>query len=117
MQEKLFNRKKRLKYNIIFRLVTLVSIAVMVIFCMYLRKLGTIPNKYLIMIYVGLGILYLILIFLIVPRKFKINIKITVGIILIILDFVFVFSIRKIERKITIDNLEIEENQKIENNT
>lgn len=117
MKEKIYNRKKKVIYNIIFRLVTLVSIFVMIIFCMYLKKLGSIPNKYLIMIYVGLGILYLILMFLIVPRKFKINIKITVGIILIILDFIFVFSIRKIERKITVENLETEEIEKIEDNT
>lgn len=106
MQEKLFNRKKRLKYNIIFRLVTLVSIAVMVIFCMYLRKLCTISNKYLIMIYIGLSILYLIFTLLIIPRKHKINLKIIIGIILIILDFIFVFSIRKIERKINVDNID-----------
>ena len=108
MQEKLLNRKKKVIYNIIFRLVTLVSIMVMLIFCIYIRKLGTISNLYLILIYCGLGILYLILTLLIIPRKFKISIKITVAIILIILDFIGVFAIRKIDRKINVtDNIEI----------
>ena len=73
MQQKLLNRKKKVIYNIIFRLVTLVSIAIMLLLCIYLRKLGTIPKLYLILIYCGIGIIYMILTFLIVPRKFKLN--------------------------------------------
>ena len=109
MQEKLIIKKKKVIYNIIFRLVTLVSIAVMLIFCIYLRKLHTLSNLYLILIYVGLGILYLILTLLIIPRKFKLNIKIVVATILIILDFIFVFSIRKIDNKINVKENEVKE--------
>lgn len=108
MQQKLLNRKKKVIYNIIFRLVTLVSIAIMLLLCIYLRKLGTIPKLYLILIYCGIGIIYMILTFLIVPRKFKLNIKIIVATIFIIIDFISVFSIRKIDKKISvIKNVEI----------
>ncbi len=108
MQQKLLNRKKKVIYNIIFRLVTLVSIAIMLLLCIYLRKLGTIPRLYLILIYCGIGIIYMILTFLIVPRKFKLNIKIIVATIFIIIDFISVFSIRKIDKKISvIKNVEI----------
>ena len=108
MQQKLLNRKKKVIYNIIFRLVTLVSIAIMLLLCIYLRKLGTIPKLYLILIYCGIGIIYMILTFLIVPRKFKLNIKIIVATIFIIIDFISVFSIRKIDKKINvIKNVEI----------
>ncbi len=112
MQEKIINRKKKLIYNIIFRLVTLVSIAVMVLFAIYLRKLDTLSNTLLIIIFVALGIIYLILSLLIVPRKFKISIKIIVATIFIILDFAFVFGIRKIDNKISknIDNNIVENN-------
>ena len=114
MQDKIINRKKKLVYNIIFILVTLVSIAVMVIFCIYLRKLGSLSNTLLIIIYIALGILYLILSLLIVPRKFKMNIKIAIATILIIFDFAFVFGIRKIDRTINNRENSIEEN-KIDN--
>jgi hypothetical protein len=108
MQQKLLNRKKKVIYNIIFRLVTLVSIAIMLLLCIYLRKLGTIPKLYLVLIYCGIGIIYMILTFLIVPRKFKLNIKIIVATIFIIIDFISVFSIRKIDKKISvIKNVEI----------
>ena len=108
MQQKLLNRKKKVIYNIIFRLVTLVSIAIMLLLCIYLRKLGTIPKLYLILIYCGICIIYMILTFLIVPRKFKLNIKIIVATIFIIIDFISVFSIRKIDKKISvIKNVEI----------
>ena len=117
MQEKLYKRKKKLIYNIIFRLVTLVSIAVMIIFCMYLRKFGTLSNKTLIIIYVSLGITYLILTFIIVPRKFKLNLKIILSTILIIIDFIFVFSIRKIDNKIRIEKNKNEEVLEVDSNS
>lgn len=108
MQEKLINRKRRLISNIIFRIVTLVSIMVMVIFCIYLRRLDSISKTLLIIIYIGLGITYLILTLLVVPRKFKMNLKIIGATILVVLSFAFVFGIRYINRKINQDNKEEE---------
>ena len=112
MHERLFNRRKKLIYNVIFRLVTLVSIAVMLIFCIYLRKLHKFNNTTLIIIFAGIAIVYLIMCFLIIPRKFKLNIKIIVATIFIITDFILVFGIRKIDKKINnnINNNEVEYN-------
>ncbi len=113
MQEKLINRKRRLISNIIFRIVTLISIMVMLIFCIHLRRVDSISKGLLIAIYIGLSIAYLVLTLLVVPRKFKMNIKITGATILVVLSFVFVFVIRNINKKNIVDNNDnnIEEKQ------
>ena len=117
MQEKLTNRKKRLISNIIFRIVTLVSIMVMVIFCIYLRRLDSISKMLLIIIYIVLGITYLILTLLVIPRKFKINIKVIGATILVVLSFAFVFGIRYINRKINQDNKVEETKEEVKEET
>ena len=114
MQEKLINRKRRLISNIIFRIVTLVSIMVMVIFCIYLRRYDGISKGLLIVTYIGLTILYLVLTLLVVPRKFKMSIKTVGATILVLLSFVFVFMIRSINKKIIKDNEENQIEEKIE---
>ena len=117
MQERLINRKRRLISNIIFRIVTLVSIMVMVIFCIYLRRLDSISKMLLIIIYIVLGITYLILTLLVVPRKFKINIKVIGATILVVLSFAFVFGIRYINRKINQDNKVEETKEEVKEET
>lgn len=117
MQERLINRKRRLISNIIFRIVTLVSIMVMVIFCIYLRRLDSMSKMLLIIIYIVLGITYLILTLLVVPRKFKINIKVIGATILVVLSFAFVFGIRYINRKINQDNKVEETKEEVKEET
>ena len=117
MQERLINRKRRLISNIIFRIVTLVSIMVMVIFCIYLRRLDSISKMLLIIIYIVLGITYLILTLLVIPRKFKINIKVIGATILVVLSFAFVFGIRYINRKINQDNKVEETKEEVKEET
>ncbi len=104
MQEKLINRKRRLISNIIFRIVTLVSIMVMLIFCISLRRLEGLSRMLLFIIYISLILTYLILTLLVVPRKFKMSIKVVGATILVVLSFGFVFGIRAINKKINQDN-------------
>ncbi len=117
MQEKLTNRKKRLISNIIFRIVTLVSIMVMLIFCICLRRLDTISKTLLFIIYISLILTYLILTLLVVPRKFKMSIKVVGATILVVLSFSFVFGIRAINRKIDQDNKAEEVKEEISDNS
>ena len=117
MQEKLTNRKKRLISNIIFRIVTLVSIMVMLIFCICLRRLDTISKTLLFIIYISLILTYLILTLLVVPRKFKMSIKVVGATILVVLSFSFVFGIRAINRKIDQDNKVEEVKEEISDNS
>ena len=117
MHEKLTNRKKRLISNIIFRIVTLVSIMVMLIFCICLRRLDTISKTLLFIIYISLILTYLILTLLVVPRKFKMSIKVVGATILVVLSFSFVFGIRAINRKIDQDNKVEEVKEEISDNS
>ena len=88
------NKKKKLILNIFFRLIAFVSIVVMLIFCMYLYKLDMLPTKYLTLIYVVIGVIYLILMLLILPRKIKTKIKTVAAVLLVIFGFISYVGIR-----------------------
>ena len=94
------NKKKKLILNIFFRLIAFVSIVVMLIFCMYLYKLDMIPGKYLTIIYISVGVIYLILTLLIMPRKIKTKIKTVAAILLVIMGLVSYFGIKYSDKTI-----------------
>ena len=88
------NKKNKLITNIIFKVIAFVSIVLMLIFCMYIYKLGMLPAKYLTLIYVGLGVIYTILLLIILPRKIKSKIKGIAAVFLVLLAFVAFFGIK-----------------------
>jgi len=67
--------KKKFITNIIFNAIALISTIVALIFCIYIYKLDMVPGKYLTIIFIAVGIIYLALIGLTLPRKMKIWIK------------------------------------------
>ncbi len=94
------NKKKKLILNIFFRLIAFVSIVVMLIFCMYLYKLDMLPTKYLTLIYVVIGVIYLILMLLILPRKVKSKIKTVAAVLLVIFGFISYVGIKYSDKTI-----------------
>jgi hypothetical protein len=62
------SKKKKVVSNIIFNVIALISIVIAIIFCFSIYKLDMIPDKYLKLIFTGLGIFYLILLFFTLPK-------------------------------------------------
>ena len=67
--------KKRFISNIIFNTIALISTAVALVFCIYIYKLDMIPSNYLTIIFIAIGVIYLILLGLTLPRKMRKTVK------------------------------------------
>ena len=67
--------KKTFVGNIIFNLIALISTILAVVFCIYIYKLDMIPNNYLKIAFIVIGVIYLLLITLTLPRKISKIIK------------------------------------------
>ena len=67
--------KKRFITNIVFNVIALISTIAAIIFCIYINKLDMLPSNYLTILFVGVGVIYLILIGLTLPRKMKTVVK------------------------------------------
>ena len=67
--------KKKFITNIIFNVIALISTILALIFCIYIYKLDMIPNNYLTIAFIAIGVIYVVLISLTLPRKMKIVVK------------------------------------------
>jgi len=94
------NKKNKLITNIIFKLIAFISIVLMLIFCMYIYKLGVLPTKYLTLIYVGIGLIYAILLAIVLPRKVKSKIKGVAAVFFVIFGLVSFFGIKYADKTI-----------------
>lgn len=96
--------KKRFIANIIFNVISLISTALALIFCIYVYKLDMIPSNYLRIAFIVIGVIYLILIGLTLPRKMKRVIKLVCCIFFIINALIFGYGIKYSDK--TIETLE-----------
>ncbi len=94
------NKKNKLITNIIFKLIAFISIVIMLIFCMYIYKLGVLPTKYLTLIYVGIGLIYAILLAIVLPRNIKSKIKGVAAVFFVIFGLVSFFGIKYADKTI-----------------
>ncbi len=109
------SKKKKVVSNIIFNVIALISIVIAIIFCFSIYKLDMIPDKYLKLIFTGLGIFYLILLFFTLPRKMKMGFKVFSCIFFVLLDLVFGYGIKYADKTISfIDKINDELKQKEE---
>ena len=68
-------KKSKVISNIVFNVIALISTILAVVFCVYLYKLDMLPMKYLSIVFIGLGVFYLVLLVLTLPRHMKTWIK------------------------------------------
>ncbi len=107
------NRKKKLVSNIIFKVIAFLSIVIMLVFCVYLKKLDMIPGKYLTIGYIAIAVIYLILLALTLPRKIKMKFKVIAAVFFIIFGTVCVLGIKYADKTISfIDKINDELSQK-----
>ncbi len=93
--------KKKVVLNIIFNVIALISTVIAVVFAIYIYKLDMLPDKYLKIIFIALGILYLILLGFTLPRHMKRGFKITACIFFVIFAFVFGYGIKYVDKTIS----------------
>ena len=96
--------KKKFITNIVFNIIAVISTIVALIFCIYIYKLDMIPNKYLTIAFIAIGVIYLILIGLTFPRKMKVWIKGVCCFFFIINALIFGYGIKYSDK--TIEALE-----------
>ncbi len=108
-------KKKNIISNIIFNIIALISTIIAVAFCIYLYKLDMLPGKYLTIIFVVLGVFYLILLGLTLPRHLKIGFKIGACVFFLIFSFIFIYGIKYVDKTISfVDKINDELKQKEE---
>ena len=86
-------KKMRRKYNIFFNIVAFISLTLGLIFAILIYAIGMIPNKYITIIWIVLGVIYLVLLALTLPRKLKIKVKSVSCVMFIIFAVLFSFGI------------------------
>lgn len=107
------SRKKKLISNIVFKVIAFISIVLMLVFCIYLRKLDMIPGKYLTIGYIVMAIIYLILLALTLPRNIKMKIKTVAAIFFVIFGTVCILGIKYADKTISfVDKINDELSQK-----
>lgn len=92
--------KKRFISNMIFNIIALISTAVALVFCVYIYKLDMIPNNYLTIAFIAIGIIYLLLIGLTLPRKMKKKVKVVCCFFFIVNALIFGFGIKYSDKTI-----------------
>ena len=112
------NKNKNIKRskvisNIIFNIIALISTVLAFVFCVYLYKLDMLPMKYLRIVFIGIGIFYLILLAMTLPRKLKIGFKIVACLFFVAFGFAFGYGIKFSDKTIdTLDKISYELAQK-----
>ena len=86
-------KKMRRKYNIFFNIVAFISLTLGLIFAILIYAIGMIPNKYITIIWIVLGVIYFVLLALTLPRKLKIKVKSVSCVMFIIFAVLFSFGI------------------------
>ncbi len=115
MKKKKSNKKSKVISNIIFNVIALISTVMAVFFCIYLYRLDMLPSKYINIVFIVLGIFYLILLVLTLPRHMKIGFKITACIFFLIFGFAFAYGIKYVDKTISfVDKINDELKQKEE---
>ena len=105
--------KKRFISNIIFNLIALISTALALVFCIYIYKLDMLPNNYLTIAFIAIGVIYLVLIGLTLPRKMKKKVKVLCCIFFIVNALIFGFGIKYSDKTIeTLDKINYDLAQK-----
>ena len=113
MAKKKNSKKRKLISNIIFKVIAFISIVIMLVFCIYLKKLDMIPTKYLTIGYIAVGVIYLILLALTLPRKIKTKIKVVAAVFFILFGTVCVLGIKYSAKTISfVDKINDELSQK-----
>ena len=87
-------KRSKVISNIIFNIIALISTVLAFVFCVYLYKLDMLPMKYLRIVFIGIGIFYLILLAMTLPRKLKIGFKIVACIFFLVFGFAFGYGIK-----------------------
>ena len=85
-------KKRRKQTRNICIFLSIISIILTIVFFVYLINLNMLPNKYLIMLGVIIGVIYVLLLLLIIPKKVKISLKITSTIILLLISGILFYS-------------------------
>ncbi len=109
------SKKRKVVLNIIFNVIALISSILALVFCIYLHKLDMLPMKYLRIVFIGLGVVYLILLSITLPRHTKIGFKIGACIFFIVFSLAFGYGIKYVDKTISfIDSISDELKQKEE---
>ena len=108
-------KKKRIYLNIFFNVVAVVAVIVMLVFCIYLFRLDMIPFKYLSVLYLVIGVIFLILLGLTLPRKIKYGIKAVCLVFFGTFSLLFLYGIKYVDKTISfIDTINNKLSQKEE---
>ena len=109
------SKKCKVVSNIIFNVIAFISTVLALVFCVYLYKLDMLPTKYLKIVFIGLGVFYLILLAITLPRHMKTGFKIGACIFFIVFSLVFGYGIKYVDKTISfIDSINDELKQKEE---
>ena len=85
-------KKKRKKVRNICIFLSIISIILTIVFFVYLINLNMLPNKYLIILGIVIGIIYILMLLFIVPKKIKMPLKIISTLIMLIISGVLFYS-------------------------
>lgn len=85
-------KKKRKKVRNICIFLSIISIVLTIVFFVYLINLNMLPNKYLIILGIVIGIIYILMLLFIVPKKIKMPLKIISTLIMLIISGVLFYS-------------------------
>ena len=91
---------KRIYMNAFFNVIALIAVIVMLVFCIYLFRLDMLPFKYLSILYLVIGFIYLILLGLTLPRKIKYRIKTICLVLFVLFSLTFAFGIKYVDKTI-----------------
>ena len=105
--------KKRFISNMIFNVIALISTAIALVFCIYIYRLDMIPSNYLTILFIVVGVIYLILLGLTLPRKMKKVVKGICCFFFIVNALVFGYGIKYSDKTIeTLDKINYDLAQK-----
>ena len=108
-------KKSKVVLNVIFNIIAFISTIVAVVFCIYLYRLDMLPSKYLAIVFVALGVFYLILLGLTLPRHLKTGFKIGACIFFLLFGLAFAYGIKYSDKTISaLDKINDELKQKEE---
>ena len=96
MGKKKVDTKLKKKLSFSFKIIAIISLVIVIAFCISLFILDILPNKYLILVYGILFIIYAILLIFIFIYKIKLKIKILSVVFLVIFDVIFGIGIKYI---------------------
>lgn len=91
---------KRIYMNAFFNVIALIAVIVMLVFCIYLFRLDMLPFKYLSILYLVIGFIYLILLGLTLPRRIKYRIKTICLVLFVLFSLTFAFGIKYVDKTI-----------------